>query len=254
MLSSVGNALRVLEELVEAGEAGVSDVARALGLTVGTTHRLIGSLVEAGFAEQNAANRKYRPGAKIPILARRMRAGVDFGALAHGQLELLGTAARETVNLGVLRDREVVYVDRVAADQPLTVTVRIGSRVPAFCTGLGKALLAFGPDEEREAYERNVGKIAKDAGHARPDGKAFSRTLDEVRRRGYATDDGEFAPDIACVAAPILGPDQRAIAAVSISGLRTQIQERQDELKDMVQLAAKEISDLAATVGDDVSL
>ena len=253
MLSSVANALRVLEHLVESGEAGVSEVARTLRLTVGTAHRLIAALVEAGFAEQNPANRRYRPGPKIVALARKMNQGVDFITLAHSQLERLGSAAGETVNLGVLRDEQVVYIDRVTTDQPLTVSVRIGSRVPAFNTGLGKVLLAFGPDDRRKDYEKRVKKIATAEGKT-VDPKKFANLLDAVKRRGYADDDGEFDPDIACVAAPIVDSSGRAIAAVSVSGLRTRVRDRRDELTGMVRLAAKEISDLLATVGDEVSL
>ena len=253
MLSSVSNALRVLEYLAETGEAGVSEVARSLRLTVGTAHRLIAALVEAGFAEQNPANRRYRPGAKIVALARKMNQGVDFITLAHGQLERLGAAAGETVNLGVLRDEQVVYVDRVTTDQALTVSVRIGSRVPAFNTGLGKVLLAFGPDDRRKDYEKRVKKIAATEGRT-IDAKRFTSTLDTVKRKGYADDDGEFDPDIGCVAAPILDSSGRAIAAISVSGLRTRVRDRRDELTGMVRLAAKEVSDLLATVGDEVTL
>lgn len=254
MLSSVANALRVLEHLVESGEAGVSEVARTLSLTVGTAHRLIAALVESGFAEQNPANRRYRPGPKIVSLARKMNQGVDVITLAHSQLERLGAAAGETVNLGVLRDESVVYIDRVTTDQPLTVSVRIGSRVPAFNTALGKVLLAFGPEERREDYERRLKKIAAAAGIKAPDAKKFGAQLDTTKRRGFAEDDGEFDPDIACVAAPIIDARGRAIAAVSISGLRTRVRDRKDELTGMVRLASKEISDLLATVGDEVSL
>jgi DNA-binding IclR family transcriptional regulator len=254
MLSSVANALRVLEYLTETGEAGVSEVARNLRLTVGTAHRLIAALVDSGFAEQNPANRRYRPGPKIVALARKMHQGVDFISLAHGQLERLGAAAGETVNLGVLRDESVVYIDRVTTDQPLTVSVRIGSRVPAFNTGLGKVLLAFGPDDAREDYVRRLKKIAVAEGRTAPDAKKFASQLATVKRKGYADDDGEFDPDIACVAAPILDASGRAIAAVSVSGLRTRVRDRRDDLTGMVRLAAKEISDLLATVGDEVNL
>lgn len=254
MLSSVANALRVLEHLVEAGEAGVSEVARNLRLTVGTTHRLLGALVGSGFAEQNAETRRYRPGPKIASLARQMRAGVDVITLAHHQLERLGEAAGETVNLGVLRDSSVVYIDRVTTDQPLTVAVRIGSQVPAFNTALGKVLLAFGTQGVREEYLRNLEKIAAADGREPPDAKRFRSQLENARRNGYAGDDGEFAPDIACVAAPIFDASGRGIAAISISGLRTRIRDRRDELVGMVRLAAKEISDLLATVGDEVTL
>lgn len=254
MLSSVANALRVLEHLVQHGEAGVSEIARALDLTVGTAHRLVATLVETSYAEQNSSNRRYRPGPKIPELARKMRRGADFVTLAHRELMDLMTEAGDTVNLAVLRDREVVYIDRAVTDQPLAVTVNIGSRVPAYCTSLGRAILAFSDDEVIEDYLEHLPELAEEAEQPAPTVDELRDILKEARERGFAEDKGEFAPDIACVAAPILDSSQRATAAVSIAGPQTRITERRDELLPMVQRTTKELSGLLQTMGDSARL
>src|SRR6266581_1317930 len=85
-LSSVSNSLAVLELLIEAGEAGVSEVARHVGVTVGTSHRLLATLVATGWAEQNPSNRKYRPSQKVIRLARKMRQTISARGIAHQHL------------------------------------------------------------------------------------------------------------------------------------------------------------------------
>ncbi len=255
MLSSVANALRVLEFLVEKGEAGISEIARGLDFTVGTTYRLVATLAEADFVEQSAANRKYRPGSKIPELARRIgQAGGDFTSVAHNRLERLMEQSGQTVNLGVLRGDEVVYVDRAVTDQPMAVSVRIGSRVPAYCTSLGRALLAFSPEEVVEDYSGRLSELGADQPQPAPTAEGLRDILDAVRAEGVAYDDGEFADDIACIAAPILDSRGRVKAALSLSGLRSRVNERRDELAPMVRMAAKELSELLQAVGDDVNM
>src|SRR3954468_3256351 len=107
MLSSAANTLRALEYLVESREAGVSSIARALDVTPGTAHRLVSTLVAEGFAEQNGDNRKYRPAAKLLLLADRLRSRHDIRELAHGRLVELADDVHETVNLGMLQAHRV---------------------------------------------------------------------------------------------------------------------------------------------------
>ncbi|MGH2684975.1 MAG: IclR family transcriptional regulator [Actinomycetota bacterium] len=250
MLSSLANGLRVLEYLIDQGEAGVSETARALKLTVGTTHRLVGTLVEAGFVSQNASNRKYRPTSKMTDLARASRGDIDFIGAAHPFLERLQNTSGETVNLAVLRDNSVVYIDRAVSDQPLSVAVKIGSRVPAYCTSLGRALLAFGPELVRSRYLAHLQQIAAKEVQEAPSKRDLARMLDDARARGFADDDGEFYPDIACYSAPLLGRSGEAEAAISISGPRARMRQRQADLVPLVQVTAKELSDLLQSVGD----
>lgn len=251
MLNSVSNALRALEYLVEHREVGVSELARALEVSPGGAHRLLTTLAEAHFADQNADNRKYRAGSRIFELANAMRDQVDFLDLAHSHLERLMSRSEETVNLGVLRGDDVVYVDRVASNQPLSVEVKVGSRVPAYCTALGKTLLAHALPEVQESYLNRLPEITKASSHHVPTRKQLDQELARAVRRGNAEDIGEFSPDIACIAAPVLNSHQRAVAAVSVSGPASRIKGSREKLFPLVEIAGKELSLLLQELGDD---
>ena len=251
MLNSVSNALKALEYLVEHGEVGVSELARALEVSPGGAHRLLSTLAEAHYADQNPDNRKYRAGARIPELANAMRDQVDFLELAHSHLERLMSRSEETVNLGVLRGDDVVYVDRVVSNQPLSVEVKIGSRVPVYCTALGKALLAYAFSEVQESYLNRLPEIAKASPHHIPTRKQLEQELTRAAARGHAEDIGEFSPDIACIAAPVLNSHQRAVAAVSVSGPASRIKAFREKLLPLVEIAGKELSLVLQELGDD---
>ena len=151
-LSSVSKSLAVLEYLIESGEAGVSEIARHVGVTVGTSHRLVATLVLTGWAEQNTDNRRYRPSQKVVRLAHKIRKTISARDIAHEALERLVRAMHETGNIGVFSDRRVLYVDKVTSDQPFGIEARIGTRLPAYCTALGKVLVAGMDDEGVEQY------------------------------------------------------------------------------------------------------
>lgn len=250
MLSSVTNALRVLEYLVEEGEAGVSEISRALDLTIGTVYRMVSTLSALGYVEQNPTNRRYNPGPKIPTLARHMTGGQDFVALARPHLERLMVQSGETVNLAVLRETEVVYIDRAVTNQPVGVSVRIGSRVPVYCTGLGKAMMAFQPEEVMQAYLDLLPGMEATAYAAPPAPGDFAEVLQDVRRNGFAEDRNEFSADIACVAAPILDAAGTAKAAISVAVLSSRASDRLDDIAPLVKEAAKELSELLQLTGN----
>jgi len=250
VLASVNNSLRVLEYLVEHGEAGITEMGRALDLSPGTVYRLVSTLMHSDFASQNPKNRQYRPGSKVLQLANTMRGRVEFLDLAHGHLERLQERTHETVNLGVLRGDAVVYVDRVLSSQPLSVEVRIGSRVPGFCTALGKALLAFGDSTTRDRYTERLPHLGTDL-HQPPARQRFLRDLKEVEALGYAEDLGEFSADIMCVAAPVINSRGVAVAAVSISSPASRFGPRRETLIPMVEIAGKELTLLLAELGED---
>jgi DNA-binding IclR family transcriptional regulator len=154
------------------------------------------------------------------------------------------------VNLGVLRGEDVVYVDRVLSSQPLSVEVRIGSRVPAFCTALGKVMLAYGDSGGRERYMKRLPGLASEA-HRPPTKAHFLKELKEIEARGYAEDLGEFSPDIMCVAAPVINSRGLAVAAVSVSGPASRFKPRRESLIPMVEIAGKELTLLLAELGED---
>jgi len=243
MLSSATNTLRALEYLVDHREAGVSEIGRALGVTAGTAHRLVATLMAEGFAAQNGDNRKYRPGPKVLELADRVRGRIDVREIAHDHLVALAGRVRETTNLGVLQDNRVMYLDKVMSDQPFGIEAKIGSRVPAFATALGKSLLAYSEDVRIERYltAMEAGE-ASDGTHTPPASASFRRELGKVGRQGYSEDAGEYLPDVFCVAAPVFGVDARPLAAVSVSVPRSRFRANRKELVVEVRKTADELS------------
>jgi IclR family KDG regulon transcriptional repressor len=248
MLNSVANALRVLEFLVQRGEVGVSEIGRHVGVTVGTAHRLVGTLVETGFAEQNPDNRRYRPSSRLLGLARTMRAQVSVRAYLHESLTELMRAVNETVNLGVLQDDMVLYLDKVISDQPFGIEARIGIRLPFYCTGLGKVLVSHLPDEEAEALIARVRASAK-GDPKLPKLPVLRKELKAVREQGFAEDAGEFLPDVYCVATPVTGADGVVVAAISVSVPRSRFGPRREELVARIRKSGAAISETLAEMG-----
>jgi DNA-binding IclR family transcriptional regulator len=241
VLNSAANSLRAVEFLVERGEVGVSELARHLGVTVGTGHRIVTTLVETGFAEQNVATRRYRPSNKILALAQQVRARVNVRDRVHLHLVELMQEVGETVHLGVLADGQVLCVDKVASEHTVRVEFRVGSRLPVHCTALGKALVAFNDGVDVAALLRG----AKTSGQVKrpPSATKFRRELEAVRAARFAEARGEYLPDLDSVAAPIRGANGAVIAAVDVSAPHSRYERSRTELQREVQSAAERISE-----------
>jgi DNA-binding IclR family transcriptional regulator len=233
----------VLEYLIESGEAGVSDIARHVGVTVGTSHRLVATLVVTGWAEQNPENRKYRPSQKVVRLAHKMRKTISARDIAHEHLERLVRSIHETGNIAVLSDRRVLYVDKVTSDQPFGIEARVGSRLPAYCTALGKVLVAGLEPEGIDAYLALLKELREErVKPAPPSPTSFRTTVEKARKQGYALDNGEYLPDVYCVAAPIRGSNGHVVAAISVSAPKSRFEANRDALVGDVQQTAETIS------------
>jgi IclR family acetate operon transcriptional repressor len=249
LLNSAANALRALECLVERGDVGVSEIARHLGVTVGTGHRILVTLVEMGFAEQNPETRRYRPSGKVLSLAQQMRGRVNVRDRVHLHLVELVQAVRESAHLAVLDEGLVLYVDKVASDQTFGIEFRVGSRLPAHSTALGKALLAFDDDVDLDTIIK-AGE-ATDHVDAPVDRKRLERSLRTVRGDGVAEDRGEFMSDVRCVAAPIRGRGGHVVAAIDIAAPRSRFDQVREQLRAEVQRSAERISEELRQLGVD---
>jgi DNA-binding IclR family transcriptional regulator len=249
VLNSAANALRALECLVERGDAGVSEIARHLDVTVGTGHRILVTLVEMGFAEQQPATRRYRPSSKVLSLAEQMRGRVNARDRVHLHIVELVQVVRESAHLAVLDDGLVLYIDKVASDQPFGIEFRVGSRLPAHSTALGKALLAFDDHVDLET----VVKASETAGHAggTVDRKRLARSLRTVRSEGVAEDRGEFMADVRCVAAPVRGRHGHVVAAIDIAVPRSRFDQARAQLRAEVLRSAERVSEELRQLGVD---
>ena len=216
-LSSVANSLRLIRAFSEDHyEIGISDLAKRLGLAKSTVHRLASTLLEQGMLEQNAGDGKYHLGLALFELGTLVRRKMDFTMEARPFLRTLMEKTGETVHLAILDHDSVLYVISLESKQALRMGSKVGTRVPVHATAVGKALLAFQPEEE---IARIVARgLPASAPNTIVDGKALQRELALVRARSYAEDDEESEVGLRSVAAPIRNDSGAVIAAISIAG------------------------------------
>ena len=195
-------------------ELGVSELARRAGLSKSTAFRLLGVLERNGIVEK--VGRKYRLGGRLHDLGRQVYVP-DHDRIRDALIPFLADLyemTRETVHLAALHGTDALYLSKLHGHRPVRSPSRIGGRVPAYCTAVGKALLAY----DHEALELLL------AGELRPltpntiiDPDRLVAEIADVRHAGVAFDDEEAAPGLSCVAVPVLGPGCRAVAAISVS-------------------------------------
>jgi IclR family transcriptional regulator, acetate operon repressor len=200
----------------------LSDLASLTGLAVSTTHRLAHELVCLDALEHEGG--WFYPGMRLFELAQLTRPVVRLRQVALPFMEDLYEATHQVVNLGVLDNFEVIYIEKISGHKSAEVRSRIGGRFPAHCTGLGKAQLAFLPPEQLEDLLGSP--LAGRTGHSITDPVRLRRELRAVAELGAAYDREEAEPKIACVAAPILDRNQQPLAAMSVTGTLSSINRR----------------------------
>ena len=215
----------ILEAFLWLGpELGVSELARAIGLTKATTHRLLASLRNREFVAQDPNSRRYRLGMRLWELGTVARSSMDWLAEAKPELETLAGETGETAHLAVLDDDQVLYVDKVESGHSLRMPSQVGRRLPAHCTGVGKALLAFLSEERLATLIEHRG-LPRFTAHTIDDAAALRAVLAAIREAGFATDDEEIEDGLRCIAAPVRDHTGSVIAALSIAGPMSRIPE-----------------------------
>ena len=242
-VGAVDNALRLLLLFRDRKKLRVSEAGREIGVASSTAHRLLDTLRYHGFVRQDAESRAYEPGPALMELGLTAVRDLDLRRWAHPHMEALSEQVGETVHLLVLRGRDVLFIDAVEGTDPLRVTSRIGTIVPAYLTAGGRLLLAELPPEELARRFKGVSKLAGSKTlSAVPD---LKRMLDCLRRQGYSVNMGDTIqePHTAAVAALVREPSGRATASLSISAPLARL-EGQDltDIAQKLQAAAQAIS------------
>ena len=189
------------------------EICRATGLKAPTAHRLLAELVEWGALEKLDDGR-YRVGLRLWEIGSLSPPSRTLREVAHPFMQDLYEATRENVHLAVLRDAEVLYVEKFFGRRSIRIPTHIGERLPLHSTGAGKVLLAFSPLLLQEQVLRAGLKRYTPNTIIRPG--TLSRVLGEVRRTGLATCVEELTPGAFSVAAPIVDGQRRTVAALSL--------------------------------------
>ena len=189
----------------------LAEIARRSGLPKSTAHRVLAMLAETGAVELGDGG--YRLGLRMFSLgALPPEAGLREAAMVH--LEGLHRVTGQTLHLAVLRGDDVVYLEKLLSRKPVETPAAIGNRMPATCTAVGKALLAFS-GEQREAAVL-AGPLVRRTATSVVTAGDLRAQLAAVRDRGYATDREESTRGLACIAVPVLVGD-RPVAAISVA-------------------------------------
>jgi IclR family acetate operon transcriptional repressor len=215
-LRSVTRALRSLELIGEAGELGVTELGRRLGVHKATASRLAATLADHGFVERDPATERYRIGFGLMALAGWATSKLDLVRTARPALENLAERTRETVNLGVLAGDSVVYLDQVSGARSIVAVNWVGRRTTLHDTSNGKVLLAFAPEADVDRILS--APLERATAHTVCDADALREQLETVRVRGWAQTLEELEEGLNAVAAPIRGADGSVVAALSVSG------------------------------------
>jgi IclR family pca regulon transcriptional regulator len=198
---------------------GIADIADELGMSRSTTHRYVITLYALGYLEQGAS-RKYRLGLRVTDLGMSALNSTGLREHSHPYLEELRQRTSYTVNLSVLDGSDILYVDRARSfrrgQSKIDLGLHPGSRLPAYCTSMGKILLAYLPEDELRERLADV-KLAKRGPNTITSKSALRDELEEVADAGFAVNDEELTPELYAIAAPIRGEAREVVAAVNMA-------------------------------------
>jgi DNA-binding IclR family transcriptional regulator len=241
---AVNRALDLLEALAGASQGiSLSNLCAMVDLNSSTSHRLLTTLALRGFVRQEATTKRYYLGIQSISIGQAAQSQFDIRSIGDDVLRKLAFEARELANMVLLNRSEAVYIDQIQAEnRTIQMFTQLGVGVPLYCSAVGKAMLAFMPDDE---VEKRIGSDPLQSYTANTiiNRLKFREELLLTRQRGYAVDNEEREMGVRCIAAPIFENPHKILAAVSVSGPAGRFtQERENELSKLVMKASAEIS------------
>ncbi len=194
----------------------ITEISKKLSFYTSTVYRILCTLKSGGFVEQDPKTQKYLLGMRFVELGASKLQNMNFTKEILPYLRELKERFNETVHLGVLRDNEILYLAKEESSRTIRMFSRIGNRVPIYCTGLGKIILAFLPLKERNEILNNVKLVAYEK-NTITNRKILEGELSTIRKKGFALDNEEHEKDVFCIAVPVFNFEKKIIAAISIS-------------------------------------
>jgi IclR family pca regulon transcriptional regulator len=221
----------------------LTEITKAANLNKTTVYRILTTLENSGYLTRDPDTKRYRPGLKVLQLGFASISSLEVRQVARRYLEHLSQQVGETVSLSVLDGPDIIYVDRVRNQGIVGVVLGIGSRLPAHCTSMGKAMLAHLPSAELRPYLDQV-VLEPCTAKSLVDRQALESELALVRKQGYAINDEELEMGLRAVAAPIWDNSKRVVAAVNITGFTSSISQERlaGELAESVRVTAAQIT------------
>jgi IclR family pca regulon transcriptional regulator len=199
---------------------GVSEIGREIGLGRSTTHRYVATLAALGYLQQDTATKKYRLGPRVLDLGFSAINSMELREVAAPHLRRMSDETGYTVNMAILDGLDIVYVERCrstrAGQREIDLNLHVGARLPAYCTSLGKVLLAWLPPEEQAAALGRV-DFSRRGPNTITSRTALVAELKRVREDGCAINNEELAYGLRSIAAAVLDHQGFAVAAINLA-------------------------------------
>ncbi len=243
IIQSVDRAVQIIDLFTgRQAELGITEISEHMCLGKSTVYGLVNTLLKAGYLEQNEENKKYRLGLRLFELGSIVQSRIDVREISRPYLEELSKYFDMTVHMGIYRDWEMVYIDKVDGQHTRIVYSQVGKRAPMYCTGIGKAVLANMNRADVE-YILKTQPMEALTEHTLTTPEAVSRELELTRDRGYAVDNEEVELGLRCVAVPVFDYRKKPVAAISISSAAAYLtEERIQEVMVKLRETAGNIS------------
>lgn len=216
-VKSLQKALEILNCFTKKSSLGVTEISEQLDLNKSNVHNILTTFKAMGYLDQDDESGRYKLGLSVYSLCYSLGQNLSIGSVAAPYLQELADMAGERVYLAIPHEQEIIYVTSAYPKTSIDLMRPImGEHAQMHCTGLGKAMLAYLPEEKQRAYAAR--KLEAYTDYTITDGDALLKELREIRQRGYAIDNMEHEFGVKCVAVPVLGRNGQVVAGVSISG------------------------------------
>jgi DNA-binding IclR family transcriptional regulator len=248
---SVKSAKRVLEifELLAGYPNGLSikEISEKLSSPQSSVFNVVKTLASEGYLNQDYG-KKYKLGAKLIHIGRSAMDSLDLTNIGTPYLTSLMNHVQETVFMAILSEEELVYIAKIDNNRSIRTTAQPGFRKPLYCTGLGKAFLAFLPSEKRNNIldKTELLPITEKTITVRSE---LEQQLEFFNKQGYSIDDEENEEGLYCLAAPIYGGGNELMAAISVAGPKERMLSRKEDiLSELVKTAGEISSSIGYTI------
>jgi IclR family acetate operon transcriptional repressor len=223
----------------------LTEIADQVGMHKSTIHRLLATLESKRFITRDKTTGSYQLGFLFIEFASIMLHGLDVQHWALPYLQQLSLRSGETVDLAILNNDHVVYLQVVESSQRIKIAAAVGEQLPAYCTATGKAFLAYLPEDQvRTILSRGMTKYTE---HTVASAEELFNSFREIRSRGFAISQQEYEKDINAVAAPIMDATGLPIAVIAIVGPSYRMS--QDRMLELGQIILETAEAIAHEVG-----
>lgn len=219
----------------------IAQISQKTGIPRAAVRRCLHTLKQLGYADSDVNNFSLRP--KIITLGYSYLSSTPLTVSAQPYLNNISRTLGESCSLAVLDDHEVLYVARSATSRVMSVALNTGSRLPAYCTSLGRAMLAHLPDDQLKAYFDKV-KLRALTDKTVVSQKRLRDILAGVRENGYAVIDEELEVGLRSIAVPVRGASGNVLAALNVGAqaARVSVAQMEEDILPVLLRGAQELS------------